>query len=115
MDLLITVIGNAVADTEFRERLLRDPLTALDEWGFRLTKGEIEMMQEVLPRASEEELRNKFQALHETLYAKNYCPTKRCSMSAYPPPTRSEEHTSELQSQSNLVCRLLLEKTQHIS
>src|SRR2546427_8096620 len=26
------------------------------------------------------------------------------------PPQRSEEHTSELQSQSNLVCRLLLEK-----
>src|SRR5256886_12900811 len=26
---------------------------------------------------------------------------------------RSEEHTSELQSQSNLVCRLLLEKKQH--
>src|SRR2546430_7689816 len=29
---------------------------------------------------------------------------RRCAM------TRSEEHTSELQSQSNLVCRLLLEK-----
>src|SRR5256886_11528729 len=27
-----------------------------------------------------------------------------------PSSTRSEEHTSELQSQSNLVCRLLLEK-----
>src|SRR2546430_14046148 len=27
-----------------------------------------------------------------------------------PPSPRSEEHTSELQSQSNLVCRLLLEK-----
>src|SRR2546430_7809091 len=27
-----------------------------------------------------------------------------------PPAIRSEEHTSELQSQSNLVCRLLLEK-----
>src|SRR2546430_9785599 len=27
--------------------------------------------------------------------------------------TRSEEHTSELQSQSNLVCRLLLEKTKN--
>src|SRR5438270_2459834 len=26
---------------------------------------------------------------------------------------RSEEHTSELQSQSNLVCRLLLEKKNH--
>src|SRR2546430_7572972 len=34
-------------------------------------------------------------------------------------PMRSEEHTSELQSQSNLVCRLLLEKkktdTRHIT
>src|SRR3989475_4617497 len=32
-------------------------------------------------------------------------------------PSRSEEHTSELQSQSNLVCRLLLEKkkkTEHL-
>src|SRR5256886_10179417 len=28
---------------------------------------------------------------------------------------RSEEHTSELQSQSNLVCRLLLEKNKHCS
>src|SRR2546427_4205836 len=30
-------------------------------------------------------------------------------------PSRSEEHTSELQSQSNLVCRLLLEKKKHTS
>src|SRR2546430_454438 len=30
------------------------------------------------------------------------------------PLTRSEEHTSELQSQSNLVCRLLLEKKKRI-
>src|SRR2546430_13103039 len=29
-------------------------------------------------------------------------------------PGRSEEHTSELQSQSNLVCRLLLEKKKKI-
>src|SRR2546430_9722731 len=33
-------------------------------------------------------------------------PTAICSC----PTSRSEEHTSELQSQSNLVCRLLLEK-----
>src|SRR2546430_6716876 len=33
-----------------------------------------------------------------------------CSFSWLTKPTRSEEHTSELQSQSNLVCRLLLEK-----
>src|SRR2546430_8432184 len=35
-----------------------------------------------------------------------------------PPSTvnsRSEEHTSELQSQSNIVCRLLLEKKNNIS
>src|SRR2546430_12356925 len=36
----------------------------------------------------------------------------RVEIRATPPPAnlRSEEHTSELQSQSNLVCRLLLEK-----
>src|SRR2546430_4251567 len=32
---------------------------------------------------------------------------------ASPSTSRSEEHTSELQSQSNLVCRLLLEKKKH--
>src|SRR2546430_4192067 len=39
-----------------------------------------------------------------------------CRPSANPlPQNRSEEHTSELQSQSNIVCRLLLEKkTTHI-
>src|SRR2546427_9406916 len=31
-----------------------------------------------------------------------------------PAPLRSEEHTSELQSQSNLVCRLLLEKKKRV-
>src|SRR5690349_23963002 len=29
------------------------------------------------------------------------------------PPSRSEEHTSELQSRRDLVCRLLLEKKKH--
>src|SRR2546430_7494276 len=32
-----------------------------------------------------------------------------------PDEARSEEHTSELQSQSNLVCRLLLEKKKNVS
>src|SRR3989475_2783360 len=31
-------------------------------------------------------------------------------LASFRAPDRSEEHTSELQSQSNLVCRLLLEK-----
>src|SRR2546430_4413582 len=35
---------------------------------------------------------------------------RRCIASSSSATKRSEEHTSELQSQSNLVCRLLLEK-----
>src|SRR2546430_7610464 len=43
------------------------------------------------------------------------CRTSRCAIASgiwasSPMKSRSEEHTSELQSQSNLVCRLLLEK-----
>src|SRR2546430_9267985 len=38
----------------------------------------------------------------------------RRSSAAIASATRSEEHTSELQSQSNLVCRLLLEKKNSI-
>src|SRR5438270_1905627 len=37
-------------------------------------------------------------------------PAAACRSSRSPSSPRSEEHTSELQSQSNLVCRLLLEK-----
>src|SRR5256885_4396793 len=33
----------------------------------------------------------------------------------WPTATRSEEHTSELQSPCNLVCRLLLEKKKHVN
>src|SRR5688572_31079017 len=42
------------------------------------------------------------------------CPRWRMARSSMPCVTRSEEHTSELQSQSNLVCRLLLEKKKKI-
>src|SRR5438477_1860403 len=40
-----------------------------------------------------------------------------CALTLHPPATalRSEEHTSELQSHVNLVCRLLLEKKKKIS
>src|SRR2546427_2884321 len=45
------------------------------------------------------------------------CTTSTDSCCPFPGPTcrRSEEHTSELQSQSNLVCRLLLEKKKKIT
>src|SRR2546430_15309099 len=41
---------------------------------------------------------------------RSMCLSLRACTSPSPDRTRSEEHTSELQSQSNLVCRLLLEK-----
>src|SRR2546427_8521991 len=40
----------------------------------------------------------------------NYYIGARVAETGYRRDRRSEEHTSELQSQSNLVCRLLLEK-----
>src|SRR5688572_31338654 len=46
------------------------------------------------------------QHIHPRIYAG----TVRETFKAYLLISRSEEHTSELQSQSNLVCRLLLEK-----
>src|SRR2546430_7623613 len=39
----------------------------------------------------------------------------RCSLASSAAIARSEEHTSELQSQSNLVCRLLLEKKKTVT
>src|SRR5712691_13254486 len=47
-----------------------------------------------------------------TRYVRPLAPDHRSSHHPRPPcrDGRSEEHTSELQSQSNLVCRLLLEK-----
>src|SRR2546430_12175188 len=41
-----------------------------------------------------------------SLPKRHFCPAQ----TLLPVSARSEEHTSELQSQSNLVCRLLLEK-----
>src|SRR2546429_5595653 len=38
-----------------------------------------------------------------------------CMNSPYQEGSRSEEHTSELQSRLHLVCRLLLEKKKHIT
>src|SRR5579883_3566357 len=50
---------------------------------------------------------------YTTLFRSRGGPGSRCSSSGAPGPgtaSRSEEHTSELQSRENLVCRLLLEK-----
>src|SRR5438270_10385287 len=58
---------------------------------------------------------------YTTLFRSSPSPSSRtwCSARGWrgcgtEPGTRSEEHTSELQSQSNLVCRLLLEKKKKV-
>src|SRR2546430_6951019 len=54
----------------------------------------------LLPKGLAERRHSRIRAGHQA--TKGSFPRRR--------PDRSEEHTSELQSQSNLVCRLLLEK-----
>src|ERR1022692_5039750 len=51
-------------------------------------------------------------SLHDALpiSGKDFRPRSGCTHPKNPSTLRSEEHTSELQSPCNLVCRLLLEK-----
>src|ERR1022692_3826199 len=53
-------------------------------------------------------------AISTALAAQPSTPSRdRSSVAAKPNPPRSEEHTSELQSPCNIVCRLLLETKKH--
>src|SRR2546430_11088704 len=67
------------------------------------------------PEEVDEELRSHLEHLMETNIAAGMPPdqARRNAAIAFGGLERSEEHTSELQSQSNLVCRLLLEKKKH--
>src|SRR3712207_7427067 len=59
--------------------------------------------------------RNK---LHQAIQELSYCSIRKMQVRIITPPasvTRSEEHTSELQSRQYLVCRLLLEKKKLIT
>ncbi len=100
MDLLITVIGNAVLDPVFREHLVDNPIQALDDWGFRLTKSEIGYLRGMFTGGNKDELKNKLATVGELLYRNHEllleqastmkmtafmdCPTRRCCVTAYP-------------------------------
>src|SRR5260370_17133737 len=62
------------------------------------------------PRWAEPSRRRAAQLGEPLLGAKHF--VRRAPWAAEPETPRSEEHTSELQSHLNLVCRLLLEKKQ---
>jgi len=89
MDFLITVIGNAAVDFEFRNRLLLNPVETINAWGLRLTKGEVELMNEMFGSRTED-LKRTFQALEDVLYNNLGQPkvgrcNKPCKMSISPP------------------------------
>src|SRR2546422_7597943 len=52
---------------------------------------------------------SSFHAISQNIHSYRELMMNACSMRAFSP-SRSEEHTSELQSRLHLVCRLLLEK-----
>jgi hypothetical protein len=88
MDLLVTVIGNAAVDPVFREELLANPRAALDLWGFRLTKGEVELMDAMFTHRKTE-LNERFEGLENVLYENLrgviYACDKPCHMSVSRP------------------------------
>src|SRR5256885_13118327 len=65
------------------------------------------------PRSSAARLQHRKGAQREGRPSSLGAPREEGRPSRWAPFRRSEEHTSELQSPCNLVCRLLLEKKKH--
>src|SRR5438093_9999255 len=66
------------------------------------------LFRSVLPRSRRREFRPEIRGLRCLFRCANR--VRRRVPTSCPAKSRSEEHTSELQSLTNLVCRLLLEK-----
>ena len=86
MDMLITLIGNAAVDPVFRAKFLADPLKVAETYGFRMTKGEVEIMLAVFDKKNAKRLADAFQVLQDALYVNPICPRPPCLWSLYPPP-----------------------------
>jgi hypothetical protein len=87
MDFLITLIGNAAVDPNFREVFLNDPVDTIDRFGFRLTKGDYEMMMRVFTSLDDKEkadLKQAFGVLEDRLYRRLPC-THPCFWSIHLP------------------------------
>ena len=90
MEFLITLIGNAAVDPNFRKMFLKDPVDTIDRYGFRLTKSDYQLMVQVfggLTQAERDELDKSLSLLEAKLYAKIRPPcTPLCFWSIAPPP-----------------------------
>src|SRR5690606_41798524 len=90
------------------------PYTTLFRSGRRLSPRVTRLADDYRPVAGSPSARapSRCQLMKSTLSEANF--TEPSAMATCTPPgwrlRRSEEHTSELQSRENLVCRLLLEK-----
>src|SRR5688572_27810667 len=81
----------------------RKAVVAAKQDTLAVLESEIESARKELARGTAEDLRKKLDGHRASLaLLRRLVPASN--------EVRSEEHTSELQSQSNLVCRLLLEK-----
>jgi len=96
MDFLVTLIGNAVVDPIFRERFLNKPVDTADEYGFRFTKSDFEIMTTMfvgLTQTEKNALKQQFKALQDMLLEKviqrKAC-RPPCALSIYPPPEPHE-------------------------
>jgi len=92
MDVLITLIGNAVVDPIFRAKFLALPVDTADHYGFRLTKADFELMRITFEDLGSEkpEFEQAFQTLEDLVYnrieTKIGCQSRPCFMSISPPP-----------------------------
>jgi len=91
MNLLVTLIGDAVVDSDFRDLLFKNPLNTADEWGFHLTKGEVAMLEAIfannapgLQQAFTNLEKIFYETLDQNLPVAEKC-KKPCNMSLYPP------------------------------
>src|SRR2546430_10064949 len=83
----------------------RPPRSTLFPYTTLFRSYEVDVVLEVAPRLGGAAGQSQIHAVIEPLVA-----AIERAVDVEHPGHRSEEHTSELQSQSNLVCRLLLEK-----
>ena len=90
MDLLL-IIGNAVADDEFRKQLFADPYGTVKRYGFRLTNAEIEGLNQLT--------RGDKAAQNQEYLDKLYtCPHRPCAYAIAPPdkPAPPEQKVSPI-------------------